>query len=135
MRVSTTLFLLFAVCMAPVAIAGGQGAVRVDFDPAVGWANLNTTGDGRLIVETHLDSALPNQEFSVTLRVRYEDGNTEIFDDVAVLSTNGQGKGNVHVEVDTNPPAGSTTLRRVAVRVRRAPNPLYLAVAWDLPLK
>ena len=54
---------------------------------------------------------------------------------MAILSTNGEGKGNVSFEVDTNPPDGSETLRRVAVRVRRVPNPLYLAIAWDLPLK
>lgn len=130
--------LLATVLLASLTVnawAGGMGAVRVAFDPYVGWTILNTTGDGRLIVTTHLDAALPNEEFSVTLRVRYEDESVEIFPDVAVLSTNEQGKGNVSVEVTTSPSDDSSTLRRVAVRVRRAPNPLYLAVGWDIPLK
>ena len=135
MKKPLLLAILLVVLMVSNAWAGGLGTVRVAFDPYVGWTNLNTTASGKLIVSAHLDAGLPNEDFSVTLRVRYEDGNVEIFSDVATLSTNEQGKGNVNVEVATNPPEGSTTLRRVAVRVRRAPNPLYLAVGWDLPLK
>ena len=120
---------------AATAQAGGAGAMRVDFDPAVGWVELNTTASGRLIVTAHLQDGLPHEEFSVSLRVRYEDQTMDVFADIATLTTNGQGKGNVQVQVDVNPPEGSTTLRRIAVRVRRAPDPLYLAVAWDLPLK
>ena len=123
------------VVLATGAYAQGKGAVKIPFDPDVGWVIINTTGDGRLIANAHLDGGLPDEEFSVTVRVRYEDGNTDIFDDIATLVTNGQGKGNVQVQVDIHPPAGSGTLRRVAVRVRKAPDPLYLAVAWDLPLK
>ena len=130
--------LITAVLISAITVAGahaGQGSVRVDFDPEVGWVNLNTTASGRLIVTAHIQGGLPNEEFSVGVRVRYEDETTDIFADIATLTTNIQGNGNVQVQVDVNPPAGSTTLRRVAVRVRRAPNPLYLAVAWDLPLK
>mgnify|MGYP001828190394 CR=1 FL=1 len=123
------------VVLATSAFAQGKGAVKIPFDPDVGWVIINTTGDGRLIADAHLDSGLPNEEFSVSVRVRYEDGNTDIFADIATLTTNGQGKGNVQVQVDINPAAGTNTLRRVAVRVRKAPDPLYLAVAWDLPLK
>ena len=131
-------YLVTAVLISAITVAGahaGQGSVRADFDPDVGWVNLNTTASGRLIVTAHIQGGLPNEEFSVGVRVRYEDQTTDIFADIATLTTNGQGNGNVQVQVDVNPPAGSTTLRRVAVRVRRAPDPLYLAVAWDLPLK
>lgn len=126
---------LLLVSLTIDADAAGMGSVQVPFDPPVGWVNLNTTARGALVVAVHLEDGLPNEDFSVSLRVRYEDDNTDIFRDVAVLSTNEQGKGNVFVMVDTNPPEGSATLRRVAVRVRRAPNPLYLAVAWDTTLK
>ena len=121
--------------MATHALAEGQGAVKVEFDPNVGWVIFNTTASGKLIASAHLDDGLPDEEFSVSVRVRYEDQSTDIFADIATLSTNGQGKGNVQVQVDINPPAGTSTLRRVAFRVRRAPNPLYVAVAWDIPLK
>jgi hypothetical protein len=128
-----TTILLVAILAGPVQ--AGSGAVKVDFDPDVGWVVLNVTATGRLIATAHVQDGLPNEEFSVALRVRYEDGTVDIFADVATLTTNAQGKGNVQVQVDVDPPEGSTTLRRVAVRVRRAPDPLYLAVAWDLPLK
>lgn len=117
------------------AFAGGQGSAKVPFDPDVGWAVLNTTGDGRLLATVHLEDARPDAEFSINVRVRYEDQSTEVFEEVAFLHTNGQGKGNAQVQVTVNPPEGSTTLRRVAVRVRRTPNPTYVAVGWDLPLK
>lgn len=128
---TTLLLCVFATS----ASAGGQGSVRVPFDPEVGWATINTTASGMLIVSAHLSDGLADQEFSVSLRVRHEDGSTEIFQNLAVLSTNSQGKGNALLQVQTNPPDGSTTLRRVAVRVRRAPQPLYVAVAWDVALK
>jgi len=123
------------VALAANAHAEGKGAVKVDFDPNVGWVNLNTTANGQIIATAHLDNGLANEEYSVSVRVRYEDQTTEVFADIATLSTNGQGKGNVQVQVDINPPAGSKTLRRVAIRVRKAPDPLYVAVAWDVPLK
>jgi hypothetical protein len=115
--------------------AGGQGSAKIPFDPDVGWVVLNTTGDGRLLATVHLEDARPDAEFGITVRVRYEDQSTEVFEEVAFLTTNGQGKGNAQVEVAVNPSDGSTTLRRVAIRVRRAPNPVYVAVGWDLPLK
>jgi hypothetical protein len=129
--IATVLF----VSLATSALAEGKGAVKIPFDPDVGWVILNTTADGKLIASAHLDNGLPNEQFSVSVRVRYEDQSTDVFEDIATLSTNGQGKGNVQVQVDVNPPAGTSTLRRVAIRVRKAPDPLYLAVAWDLPLK
>jgi len=117
--------------------AGGKGAVKVEFDPNVGWVMLNTTGSGKLNATAHLDNGLPNEDFMVNVRVRYEDGTMVQFTNIATLSTNGQGQGNVQVQVNIDPPPGSTTLRRVAFRVRRPgpPNILYLATAWDLPLK
>jgi hypothetical protein len=135
MKKPLVIAMLLFLFLAANALAQGKGAVKVEFDPDVGWVVLNTAASGKLIASAHLDSGLPDEEYSVSVRVRYEDGNTDIFNDIATLSTNGQGKGNVQVQVDVNPPAGSPTLRRVAVRVRKAPDPLYVAVAWDIPLK
>ena len=129
--------LIAALTFVASVSAGGKGAVKVEFDPNVGWVILNTTANGKLDATAHLDNGVPNEDFVVTVRVRYEDGTADQFTDIATLSTNGKGKGNVHVQVDFNPPAGSDTLRRVAFRVRRSgpPNILYVAIAWDLPLK
>jgi hypothetical protein len=107
------------------------------FDPDRGWVNLNTTASGMLIGVAHLQGARPNAEFFVNVRVRYEDGTTDVFTDVATLTTNEDGNGNASVRLNVMPHEGETTLRRVAVRVRKTtpPNVLYLAVAWDVPLK
>ncbi len=131
--IAITMMLL--VAMTASALAGGGGAVKVAFDPDVGWALINTTGSGKVVVTAHLADGLPNEQYSVSLRVRYGDQSTDVFTDIATLVTNGQGQGNVQVQVEIAPPAGTDTLRRVAVRVRRSPNPLYVAVAWDVPLK
>ena len=135
MRKTLAFATLLCAMLAAGALAQGAGAVKIPFDPDVGWVVFNTTADGRIIATAHLDNGLPNEEFSVSVRVRYEDQTTDIHQDVATLTTNGQGKGNVQVQIDLNPPEGSTALRRLAFRVRRAPDPLYLAVAWDVPLK
>lgn len=127
--------MMLLISMTANAMAGGKGAVKVAFNPDVGWALINTTGSGKVVVTAHLADGLPNEQYSVSLRVRYGDQSTDVFADIATLVTNGQGRGNVQVQVDVSPPAGTDTLRRVAVRVRRAPNPLYVAVAWDVPLK
>ena len=135
MKKSLVITALLLVSLSTNALGEGKGAVRVEFDPDVGWVILNTTANGKIIASAHLDNGLPSEEYTVSVRVRYEDQSTDVFENIATLSTNGQGKGNVQVQVDINPPAGTNTLRRVAIRVRRAPNPLYLAVAWDIPLK
>jgi hypothetical protein len=135
MKKSLVVTVMLFIALAANAHAEGKGAVKVDFDPNVGWVNLNTTANGQIIATAHLDNGLSNEVYSVSVRVRYEDQTTDVFEDIATLSTNGQGKGNVQVQVDINPPAGSQTLRRVAIRVRRAPDPVIVAVAWDIPLK
>jgi hypothetical protein len=135
MKKSLVVTVMLFIALAANAHAEGKGAVKVDFDPNVGWVNLNTTANGQIIATAHLDNGLSNEVYSVSVRVRYEDQTTDVFEDIATLSTNGQGKGNVQVQVDINPPAGSQTLRRVAIRVRKAPDPIYVAVAWDIPLK
>jgi hypothetical protein len=129
--------LIAAFAFAVSVSARGKGAVKAVFDPNVGWVSLNTTASGKLNATAHVEKGIPNEEFMVNVRVRYEDGTVDQFVAIATLSTNGQGKGNVHVEVDINPPADSSTLRRVAFRVRRPgpPNILYNAIAWDIPLK
>ena len=135
MKKTLSFTILLFLALAANAFAEGNGAVKVEFDSDAGWVILNTTADGKIIASAHIDNGLPNEEYTVGVRVRYENQSTEIFQDIATLSTNGQGKGNVKVQVDINPPAGSNTLRRVAIRVRKSPNPTYVAVAWDIPLK
>ena len=135
MKKPLVIITLLLMSLAANALAEGKGAIKVPFDPDVGWVILNTTASGKIIASAHLENGLPNEEYSVSVRVRYEDQSTDVLADIATLSTNGQGRGNVQVQVDIHPAAGSNTLRRVAIRVRRAPNPLYLAVAWDIPLK
>ena len=135
MRKPHLIFTIFLAAVAVNALAGGQGAIKVPFDPDVGWAIINTAASGKIIATAHLNEGLPNEDFSVSVRVRYEDGSTEVYSDIAILSTNEEGKGNVQVQVEVNPPSGSQTIRRFALRIRRAPDPLYLAVVWDIPLK
>ena len=132
-----TTLLIAALAFAASVSAQGEGAVKVEFDPNVGWVILNTTASGTLNATAHLDNGVPNEDFTISVRIRHEDGSVDQHADIATLSTNGEGKGNVTIQVDIDPPAGSNTLRRVAFRVRRSgpPNILYLAVAWDVPLK
>ena len=129
--------LVAALAFAVSVCAQGRGAVKVPFEPNVGWVTINSTASGKLNATAHLENGRPNETFSVTVRIRYEDGTMDQFADIATLSTNAQGKGNVQVQVDIKPSANFNSLRRVAIRVRRPgpPNILYLAVAWDLPLK
>lgn len=129
--------LVAAAVLAICVSASGNGAVKTEFDPNVGWVILNTTASGKLNCSAHIDNGLPDEEFMVSIRVRYEDGIVDEHADIATLRTNGQGKGNLQIQVDIDPPSGSTTLRRVAFRVRRPgpPNILYNAIAWDIPLK
>lgn len=129
--------LITAFACAVTVCAEGEGAVKVEFDPGVGWVVLNTTASRTLTATAHLDNGLPNENFMINVRVRYQDGRVDEHVNIATLSTNGEGKGNVEVRVDIDPLAGSNTLRRVAFRVRRPgpPSILYLAVARDIPLK
>jgi hypothetical protein len=135
MKKSLAIAALFLVILAGNALAGGNGAMKVDFDPFVGWVNLNTAASGKVIATVHLGEALPNATFSVGVRVRYEDGSKDIYQDLTTFTTNNQGKGNFQVQLDIDPPEGSTTLRRIAIRLQSDPEPLYVAVAWDIPLK
>ncbi|MEN8008216.1 MAG: hypothetical protein ABFS42_14440 [Candidatus Krumholzibacteriota bacterium] len=135
MKKSLAITVLILLSLVANAHAQGKGAVKAHLDPDVGWVILNTTASGKFIATVHLDNGLPNEEFTVSVRVRYSNQSTEVFPDIATLSTNGQGKGNVQVQVDLTPPPRARILRRVAIRVRRAPDPLYLAIVWDIPLK
>ena len=92
MKKSPLIVTLLFVALTTNALAGGQGAIKVPFDPAVGWVILNTTASGKINASAHVEDGLPNEEFSVSVRVRHEDGSTEIFADIATLSTNGQGR-------------------------------------------
>jgi hypothetical protein len=129
--------LALSILFAAGALAAGQGTVKVDFEPNVGWVNLNTTGSGKLNATAHLDSGLVNEVFSVSIRVRYEDGTIIPWVAVATLRTNEEGIGNVHVPINIDPPPNSGALRRIAFRVRKTgPGGVtYIAVAWDIPLK
>ena len=122
MKKSLVITTLLLISLAANALAEGQGAVKARFNPDVGWVILNTTASGKFIASVHLDNGLPNEELSVSIRVRYSNQTTEIFPDITTLSTNGQGKGNVQVQVDLNPPPRARLLRRVAI-------------VWDIPLK
>ena len=135
--VLTTTMIIVALFLAVSASAESKGAMKAAFDPDVGWAIVNTTASGKLNITVHLNNGKPNEEFDISLRVRYEDGIIVPFTNIATLSTNSQGKGNAQVQVTIDPPAGSDALRRVAVRVRRPgpPNILYVATIWDIPLK
>lgn len=134
--VVATLFIAAVVLIVSVSV-GSKGAVKVEFEPNVGWVILNTTASGKLNATVHLDDGIPNEDFMINVRIRYEDGSVEELVNIATLSTNGEGKGNLRVQVNITPPADSNILRRVAFRARRPgpPNVLYLAVAWDVPLK
>jgi hypothetical protein len=137
MRRSLTLAtILIAVIVIP-GFAQGKGAVKTAFDPDVGWAIVNTTASGHLNVNAHVDNGRPNREFTVSVRIRYADGTVIPYKDIGILSTNGQGNGNFQGRMDIDPPADSDVIRRVAVRVRKPgpPNIVYVAVAWDVPLK
>lgn len=135
MKKTIGLTIMLSVFLAAAALAGGKGAVTVPFDTGIGSVNINTAGSSRLIAVGHLDDGLPNAEYSVSLRVRYENGTNDAHADLATFTTNGQGKASFNVQVDIDPAAGDMTLRRVAVRVRNAPNDADIAVAWDIPLK
>jgi len=116
---------------------GGRGSVKEPFDPDRGFVNITTTASGKLMGTVHLQGARPDSEFFVNVRVRYEDDTSDAYINVATITTNSQGNGNAHVQVRPMPADSDATLRRVAFRVRKStpPNVLYLAVAWDVPLK
>lgn len=67
----------------------------------VGRAMANTTDDGQLIANVHLDSGNPNDNFVITVWYNYGTGIKS--DSTGTLSTNGKGKGNGHVAVSGIP--------------------------------
>lgn len=95
---------LIAAVVVPVATAGGKGAAKMTLtdredDATVGFAVANTTADGRLIIEIHLDDGEADTLFDVWIKI---DGvNLTWPDDPSGnLTTNCKGKGNAHVVVD-----------------------------------
>lgn len=89
----------------------------------VGWAIANTNADGELIVQTHLDDGLADQTFDVFIKVN---GNW-LWPDVVQLTTNRQGKGNAHTNLNIAAYPPPTDPINVQVIVRK--------VGADLTLK
>ena len=87
MKTSIAAAFLLISLLAVSGLAQGNGAMKVDFDPEVGWAVINTTANDKLIASVHLDSGRRNQNFDVSVRVRYEDGNVVAFTNIAILTT------------------------------------------------
>ena len=108
MKLRTGLVIILALLIAaPIVWAAqgskkDQGAIRVDIiqrktQQIVGWAILNTTGNGRLIVQAHLHDAAPDQTFELALVF----GDPRRYHMVCLgpLETNKQGKANAHGEI------------------------------------
>ncbi len=75
---------------------GGGGEVPPVELETVGWAIANTTGAGELIILVNLTDGQPDAEYDVFVDVNGL-GNPE---DVALLSTNDEGRGTVHLTLD-----------------------------------
>ena len=156
MKKLTVIIALFAsiLIIAAIAIAGGKGAVKDELfvHPGdlsiVGWVILNTTASGKLNVTAHLDNGNPNEEFIVNVWIYPE--NPESTQDawgkffgVATLSTNEQGKGNAHAQVDLAqsdpgiPDDAGTIYVQVAVRKPYTELPRYTNTIYGVavPLK
>lgn len=94
----------------------------------VGWAIINTTADGRLIVQIHLDKGAASEVFDVYVRIN---GTAE---EVGTLSTNRQGKGNSSFTLDIT---GETALDvQIVVKVGvDLGTPGYASDTESVPLK
>ena len=145
------LVLSFSLVMAaPVAAAKGPplGAVKLvlferetDYDPndegtgdQAGWAIANTNADGTLIVETHLDNGEPDTTFFVFVKINKK----WLQADVGELTTNRQGKGNAHLELDIADYTSNSSTIDVQVVVRVGPPsylPGYASAHTSVPLK
>ena len=98
-----------------------------------GWAIANTNADGTLIVETHLDNGAPSMTFFVFVKIN----GTWLEADVGQLTTNRQGKGNAHAELNIADYPSSTGTVDVQVVVRVGPPylPGYASAYTLVPLK
>ena len=137
LMLTLALVLLLGLAATPVMAAKGQslGAVKLPlferepgYDPdepgtgdQVGWAIANTNADGKLIVETHLDNGATSMTFFVFVKIN----GTWLQADVGQLTTNRQGKGNAHAELNIADYPSSTGTIDVQVVVRVGP-PTYL---------
>ncbi|MBA7635470.1 hypothetical protein ES703_43074 [subsurface metagenome] len=100
----------------------------------VGWAIVNTNADGELIVQTHLDNGEENQTFDVYVRINDEWHPA----DVGSLTTNRQGKGNAHAELNLAdyPPSTEPISVQVVVKPTGATAIIGYATATEsVPLK
>jgi len=117
-----------SLAFAAPAFAGGNGAVKMDLSermqgdnargpgsgPVVGWAIANTTGDGRLAVEVHLDNGEAKQTFDVYVKINW----TWYEADIVQMTTNNNGKGNAHsvLDMDNYPVSGDSIVVQVVVK-------------------
>jgi len=125
---------------AKVPVKDMKGVVKVDIVEqdtwpdwnVVGSAFLNTTADGKLVVNLNMDTTPNLEDYHVVVAVRYypppytipgDPPNViGIFSDV--LDTNAKGQGNANVMVDLNPsPPPSNSSIWVAISVREDPPP------------
>jgi len=104
-----TALVCVALLMTLATIQASQGAVKMDLyemplaenDEVMGWAIVNITPDGLLIVQIHLHDGWPNELFMVKAKAR-EPGQTvkSVVEFPDELETNAKGKGNAHVVRD-----------------------------------
>ena len=79
---------------ASLAFGGSQGAVKTPLwegENQVGWVVLNTDCDGHLIVVVHLDQGRVDEDYTAFAMICHY-----VLTRVGMLTTNGQGKGNLH---------------------------------------
>ena len=105
-----TALVCVALLMTLATIQASQGAVKMDLyekpldenDEVMGWAIVNITPDGQLIVQIHLHDGYANTVFDVKAKARWRTSDdkkdVEIFP--SELETNAKGKGNAHVVRD-----------------------------------
>lgn len=80
---------------------GSVGAVKVDLlvggvGKSVGFVVFNTTADGRILANVHVQDGIPNSSFWAGLRVSYQGVEPEV---TSKLDTNNEGMGNAHLEM------------------------------------
>ena len=116
-----------------LAFGASQGAVKTPLwegENQVGWVVLNTDCDGHLIVVVHLDQGRGDEDFATVAVIC-----GTVSPALGTLTTNGQGKGNLHSKVDLPPDAEGSTSARVHLTPESAGRPLYTTDVVEVPVK
>ena len=132
-----TVLLLAAALAAPTLAGNGKskGAVKTDvFETAdisnvVGSAIFNTTADGRLLVTVQVRGIEADASLSASVWIA---GVGTI--GIGELTTNGQGNGNLHSEVDL-PDGIANVNTRLSLKADAVPPDEYRTAKVDVPLK